>query len=351
MRRAMSLKDPSMLYAIDNLDIDSFLDKKTPNLYNISGTDLYAKAAAASKAASGRMYHSGDRGSTLGGYYREYVEQMGYTPEQLRQFGDQISADFAARVSALPELQDAANQILEANGVNENLTGNNLMKARQQVIRGLIDGAIYQEKVNPVRDPGVMSAAERAADARAQAHLQLQQDQFSLSTASSGWEKVDGQWRYNIYKDPKHATDAWMYKVDEATGRITGMSPEYEEAVKKGLLPKNAKPAGMTMGRSGSTPATKKNNPVNLKPTHKYNKKGERITLGSSANQNIGMRIPYEEAVEKYPVVAEYDPDTYVFYESGNELYPIYVGTSGETASTDSVTSHVPEDGNQLIMN
>ena len=188
LRRQMSAKDPSMLYAADNLGIDQFLHGNTPNLYGISGNDLYAKGAQAGKSSSARVYSAGDAGKTLGGYYRDYVEKMGYTPEDLRRFGDQIAADFSARVSTLPELQDAANQILEANGVNSNLTGNSLRQAQQQVIRGIIDGAVYQESHKPVRDESVMSAAQQAS--------------LAQSYTLNGYEYKDGKWQYNPDLDP-----------------------------------------------------------------------------------------------------------------------------------------------------
>lgn len=194
LRRQMSAKDPSMMYADEILNIDSYLDGNTPNLYGISGTELYTKGAAAGKAASSRVFSAGDKGSTLGGYYRDYVQSMGYTPEQLRQFGDQIANDFAARVSVLPELQQAANQILEANGVNENLTGNNLRKAQQQVIRGIIDGAVYTESHNPQRDLGVMTAVEKAADVRAKEAATRAQQQLELSALQSGYKRENGKW-------------------------------------------------------------------------------------------------------------------------------------------------------------
>lgn len=194
LRRQMSAKDPSMMYAEEILNIDNYLDGNTPNLYGISGTELYTKGAAAGKAASSRVFSAGDKGSTLGGYYRDYVQSMGYTPEQLRQFGDQIASDFAARVSSLPELQQAANQILEANGVNENLTGNNLRKAQQQVIRGIIDGAVYTESHNPQRDLGVMTAVEKTADDRAKEAATRAQQQMELSALQSGYKRENGKW-------------------------------------------------------------------------------------------------------------------------------------------------------------
>lgn len=196
LRRQMSAKDPSMLYADDNLNIDSYLDGQTPNLYGISGTDLYTKAAAASQAMSKRQFSVNGQSKTLGGYYYDYIQRMGYTPEQLRQFGDQISADFAAQVSVLPELQQAANQILEANGVTENFKDNpnNLRKAQQQVIRGLIDGAVYSEQHNPQRNLGKMTASEEAADARAREAATRAQQQMELSALQSGYKRENGKW-------------------------------------------------------------------------------------------------------------------------------------------------------------
>jgi hypothetical protein len=74
LRRQMSAKDPSMLWAADNLTIDNYLDGNTPNLYGISGTELYTKAAAASQAASKRQFSVNGDSKTLGGYYYDYVQ-------------------------------------------------------------------------------------------------------------------------------------------------------------------------------------------------------------------------------------------------------------------------------------
>ena len=66
LRREMGLKDSSMLYAANNFSIDDFLDGNTPNLYGISGTELYTRGAAAGKAASSRVFSAGEGGKTLG---------------------------------------------------------------------------------------------------------------------------------------------------------------------------------------------------------------------------------------------------------------------------------------------
>lgn len=186
LRRTMNAKDSSMLYANDNLSLDDFLDGETPNLYNISGTELYTRGAAAGKAASSRVYSAGDEGSTLNGYYRKWVERNGYSKESMDAF--------RANASAIPELQQAADAILAERGVLDNLTGANLERARQSVLNGIIDGAVYQEKVNPVRDAGVMSAAERDSSARGWAANTRAQQQMELSALQSGYKRENGKW-------------------------------------------------------------------------------------------------------------------------------------------------------------
>lgn len=173
LRRSLSAQDSSMLYAIDNLDIDSFLDGDTPNLYNISGNELYTRGAAAGKAASSRVFSAGDAGSTLNGYYRDYVQKMGYSRDTIQKFYKDMSA--------IPELQMAADAILEERGVNQNLTGNNLQRARQSVINGMIDGAIYQENHNPTRDLGVLTPMEQNQIAMQKKQLNLEKQKLALS--------------------------------------------------------------------------------------------------------------------------------------------------------------------------
>lgn len=186
LRRQMSAKDPSMLYGTDNLNIDMFLDNNTPNLYGISGTELYTKAAAASQAASKRQFSVNGDNKTLGGYYYDYIQKMGYNPQTIAQFRKDMSA--------IPELQQAADDILMANGVTGNLEGRSLEQARQQVINGMIDGAVYSEQHNPQRDLGVMTAAEKAADARARESASRAQQQLELSALQSGYKREGDKW-------------------------------------------------------------------------------------------------------------------------------------------------------------
>lgn len=184
LRRAMNAKDNSMLYATDNLSIDDFLGNNTPNLYSVSGNDLHTLGMNAGKAASSRIYSVGDEGPTLGGYYRKWTERNGYS-------ADSINA-FRNNAAAIPELQQAADAILVERGVDKNLTGDNLQRARLSVINGIIDGAIYKEDSKPVEDKGKISAGQAAqiADNR---------DARALQAALYGYKKENGQW----VSDPK----------------------------------------------------------------------------------------------------------------------------------------------------
>ena len=189
LRRSLSAQDSSMLYAIDNLNIDSFLDGETPNLYNISGNELYTKGAAAGKAASSRVFSAGDAGSTLNGYYRDYVQKMGYSRDTIQKFYKDMSA--------IPELQMAVDAILEERGVNQNLTGYNLQRARQSVINGMIDGAIYQENHNPQRDLGVLTETEKQ-----QMDLIRRGQNISLASQGLTYDEKTGTISYDPTKDP-----------------------------------------------------------------------------------------------------------------------------------------------------
>lgn len=183
LRQSLNAQDSSRLYATDNLNIDDFLDGGNPNLYNISGNELYTRGAAAGKAASSRVFSAGEGGSTLNGYYREYVQKLGYSRDTINKFYQDMSA--------IPELQMAADAILEERGVNQNLTGINLQRARQSVINGMIDGAVYQENHNPQRDLGVMTASEKAAEARAQQQFNLSKFELDRKAASMGYRVND----------------------------------------------------------------------------------------------------------------------------------------------------------------
>lgn len=196
LRRSLNAQDHSMLYADDNLNIDNFLDGNTPNLYSVSGNELYARGAEAGKAASSRMVNVGEGNITLGGYYRDLVSKYGYSPELL--------AKFRQDMNAIPELKASLDDYMEASGVNQNLSGYNRDRATQYYLQGMLNGAIYQENHNPQRDLGVLTKAEQVADARAKQQLELQRRGQDISLASQGltYNSKTGTITYDPSKDP-----------------------------------------------------------------------------------------------------------------------------------------------------
>lgn len=226
LRRQLGAKDHSMLYATDNLNIDDFLYGKNPNLYSVSGNELYTKGAALGKAASSRVYKAGDEGSVLGGYYRNWKESRGVSQESIADF---MNSD---------AVQQEVDNMLRAEGVAGNLTGANYERARQQVLNGIYTGIVYEESNKPVRDAGVMSAAERDSSARAWAANNRAQEQWNIQKDLM-YQKNEktGKWELN----PNYASN--NYEVDPNTGKLkkktTASSPEeaaVQEMQKKEIL-------------------------------------------------------------------------------------------------------------------
>lgn len=196
LRRSINAQDHSMLYADDNLSIDNFLDGNTPNLYSVSGNELYARGAEAGKAASSRVVNVGEGNITLGGYYRDLVSKYGYSPELL--------AKFRQDMNAIPELKASLDDYMEASGVNQNLSGYNRDRATQYYLQGMLNGAIYQENHNPQRDLGVLTKAEQVSDERARQQLALQRRGQDINLASQGltYNEKTGTVTYDPNKDP-----------------------------------------------------------------------------------------------------------------------------------------------------
>lgn len=219
LRQSLGAQDTSLLYANDNLNIDDFLDGNTPNLYRISGNELYTRGAAAGKAASSRVFSAGDAGSTLNGYYRDYVQKLGYSPETIRKFYEDMST--------IPELQMAADAILEERGVSQNLTGYNLRRARQSVINGMIDGAVYQENHSPQRDLGVATPME-------QKQFNLSKVQLDARAASMGYRVDDNG---NLVVDPDRMK---ALKELKKSGKGAGSSGSSNTNSSEGTIAKDA---------------------------------------------------------------------------------------------------------------
>lgn len=199
LRQTLNAQDSSRLYATDNLNIDDFLDGGNPNLYSVSGNELYTRGAAAGKAASSRAFNVNGTQKTLGGYYLDFAQSVGYDANKMRRFVEDISS--------IPELAAQIDNILIERGVYKNLTGESLKRARQSVINGMIDGAVYTETHNPQRNLGVLTKAEELNDKR-------QREAHALSMWQAGASIDD---KGNIYGDPSNIN----YQIKDASKQAT----------------------------------------------------------------------------------------------------------------------------------
>lgn len=251
LRREMSLKDPSMLWAINSndLNIDNFIGGRNKlNMYGVSGKDLYSQAVQASKTASSRKSSFGEAGSAIDDYYRVLVQENGYNAESV--------AAFKESMDTIPELRDAVDGILLRNGVGENLSGADLEKARRWVIDGITDGMMYEAKYNPVQNPGKLTAAQagelelgrarlaeearhhQAEESNASTALRLQQNKDAREARgfeaefTSQFEAVpEKDSSGNIKRDSKGNI---IYKKDNNGYIIYKERPEYVENRRRG---------------------------------------------------------------------------------------------------------------------
>ena len=210
LRQSLNAQDSSRLYATDNLNIDDFLDGNNPNLYSISGNELYARGAEAGKAASSRMTQFGDMGSLIGGLYRDIVQRNGYSQAAMQ--------EFRRNVESIPELADTIDDIMNASGASENLTGVSRGRARQNIINGIVSGAIYQEQHNPTRDLNVLDEATKQ-----QIYLQRRGQNINLASQGLTYDDNTGTITYDINKDPSLQKASAIAQI-KANGKKNGSS-------------------------------------------------------------------------------------------------------------------------------
>ena len=171
LRMAQDAQDPTMIYTVDNPTIDDVLDDKNFNQYSISGNSLYKMGMTSGAAISQRHISNLELQKLKNPAFLDAVQRVGFTPEVLQAFN--------VNPNAIPEFKEAINSIMKSTKADTNLTGIKKEQAVQNVIRGLIDGAVYKQNDSIQRDYSVMTASEAAADQRQREQNQLQREQFN----------------------------------------------------------------------------------------------------------------------------------------------------------------------------
>lgn len=189
-RRNVMLKDPTMLYSNENLTIDDFLDKGAPNLYSISGQDLYKMGAETGAAESARIF-SDPKLMALGEQYNIIRQTAGIPPEQIQKLRNDFDSD--------PNFKKAVDDILQRTGVTNNFTDQNSYNykaARQSVIDGILNGATFKQTDSIQQNPDYMSPAQQALYTQRMAAANR-----SGSGSSSSSENSDGSNRVPAYEE------------------------------------------------------------------------------------------------------------------------------------------------------
>lgn len=212
LRRQEYGKDNTLLYAQDDLNIDNYINGRTPNQYRVSGNDLYARGAAAAKAISARTTSTEEGGNVLGGYYRDWVTRIG--------MGQATMDDFRRDAGTQPALLAAADGILKERGIDKQLTGDKYQQARQYVINGIIDGVGYSEEHKPMRNPGALDPIQQLQKQKAQ--MELNEANFALGNITRSYRTADGSTVSYRYDPLRQGYSGTVTDADGSKHNFTG---------------------------------------------------------------------------------------------------------------------------------
>jgi hypothetical protein len=174
-RNALAAAGKTMLYSNDNPRLSDFIGEGNDfNRYAIDAADLRTRGNALGKAMSSREYSNDEAGSILQNQYKIWRQTHG-----IQDIGSFMQSDAVRR---------AVDSELIASGAADNLSGRNLALARQNIMNGIYEGAIYEETNKPLENGEYIGAKERAS-------LAQSADSTALNAALYGYKKNSaGQW-------------------------------------------------------------------------------------------------------------------------------------------------------------
>ena len=291
LRMAQDAQDPTMIYTVDNPTIDDVLDDKNFNQYSISGNSLYKMGMTSGAAISQRHVSNLELNKLKNPAFLDAVQRVGFTPEVLQAFN--------VNPNAIPEFKEAINSIMKSTKADTNLSGIKKEQAVQNVIRGLIDGAVYKQNDSLQQNPDYINAKE-------QKQFDLQERQLQLQAAGNGMvENADGSWTY---------------------------VPEVDPALKKALAVQQLKNEGKTGSNSSSGGATgqgylKSGYQVSYSGNDYEDKVNPEYKYDPTSSEDIGKPYSYRELVNllqqlkvsqhtlmRVPLQVKQHPDWYTYY-------------------------------------
>lgn len=299
-RRAAQEQGLPMLYATNNLTIDSFLDNETPNMFGINSNELYTRGANIGKNLSSRNFSTREE-SILGGYYYDFINSAG-----VKDAAGFVKSDV---------VQQYIDRVLQERGVAGNLSGEDYMRARQSLENGIYEGIVYTESHTPQRNLDKMTPDQIDTMKRGWASLDLQRQQMALSERDKYNERIaDG------------------YILDK-NGFIVDWDPSRSLSVKRAAAIKAASSGkGGSSGESGGSggtmhePQLKKAIRLSWKGNNPKDTNGEADddmnppqVLPDDIEEYAGEGTPYEKLptyVRKKVdnIIGRGDPSIYTFY-------------------------------------
>lgn len=272
IQKDMRDKGPSYLWGDEAPTLNNILNNSSYMNYGISTDDLYKRGVQSATASSTGIYNN-PRVQDVTKYYQEIIQSQGYSPAVIAKFRDDLEA--------IPEFNDAINNIMMETGAEDHLSGIAYGRAKQSIINGLIDGAgaAYKESRSIKDNPGVLTAAQSV-------HYGQQERSQKLTEQRYGY-KWNGKEHVRT-SESEHDKDWWKYTHDPVTGERTGYSPTY-------------------LSQTKSKSNTGKGNPDNgdahtirspFKISTKGNTKGTVSSFDTSKNASRGKSITYAEALQ-----------------------------------------------------
>ena len=195
----------NMLYGKKELLLDDFLNGNKPTTYAVDLDDLKKQGIEAAKAISSRQFEDTEV-KNITRYLQEVIEKSGYNPEVINRFRENMDE--------IPELKAAIDGLIKENQIEGNLFDEDYNIAKQAIVDGILEGAIYDEKKTIRNNPGVMTAAEKAADKIRQDANNREQEQWDIQRDLLYTKDENDKWIIKSENIPEG------YELDPATGKL-----------------------------------------------------------------------------------------------------------------------------------